>query len=119
MGSLVEELNRVSAENKKLTEMLTVMCESYNALRSQVVDYMSKNCEKELSPPRKRKSESSNVNNDDNNNNNIATNGQSESSSTDEDSSSNKKPREEIIKAKISKVYMRTEANDTSLVIIL
>ncbi|XP_039063918.1 WRKY transcription factor 18-like [Hibiscus syriacus] len=26
-GVLVEELNRVSAENKRLTEMLTVLCE--------------------------------------------------------------------------------------------
>ncbi|KAL4564287.1 hypothetical protein LXL04_028347 [Taraxacum kok-saghyz] len=42
-GELVEELNRVSAENKKLTEMLTVMCENYNALQNHLTDYMSKN----------------------------------------------------------------------------
>ncbi|KAJ9189909.1 hypothetical protein P3X46_001157 [Hevea brasiliensis] len=110
-GALVEELNRVRAENKKLTEMLAVMCENYNALRSQLMDYMSKNPDKELSPSRKRKSESSNNNND----NTIAMNRNSESSSTDEESS--KKPREEVIKSKISKVYMRTEASDTSLVV--
>ncbi|KAH6777999.1 hypothetical protein C2S52_006487 [Perilla frutescens var. hirtella] len=40
-GALMEELNRVSAENKKLTEMLTVMCENYIELRNQVVDYTS------------------------------------------------------------------------------
>jgi hypothetical protein len=86
------------------------MCESYNALRSQLMDYMSKNGEKELlAPSKKRKSESSN-----NNDNNIVMNGHSESSSTDEESS--KKPREEVIKDKISKAYVRTEAGDTSLV---
>ncbi|KAJ9178928.1 hypothetical protein P3X46_010773 [Hevea brasiliensis] len=110
-GALVEELNRVSAENKKLTEMLSVMCENYNALRSQLMDFMSKNQDKELSPSRKRKSESSNNNND----NTIAMNGISESSSTDEESC--KKSREEVIKAKISRAYVRTEANDTSLVV--
>lgn len=53
----------------------------------------------------------------DNNNGNLidATNlGPSESSSSDEDSI--KKPREEHIKPKISRVYSRTEASDTSLV---
>ncbi|KAJ4822838.1 hypothetical protein Tsubulata_026090 [Turnera subulata] len=110
-GALVEELNRVSAENKKLTEMLTVMCENYNALRTQLMDYMSKHGEKELAgPSKKRKSESSN-----NNENSIAVNRNSESSSTDEESS--KKPREEVIKAKISRVYVKTEASDTSLIV--
>lgn len=112
-GALVEELNRVSAENKKLTQMLTVMCENYNTLRSQVMNYMSKNAEKELSPSKKRKCDSSNNIGGDNNVNMLA-NGASESSSTDEDSS--KKPREEKITAKISRVYMKTEASDTGLV---
>ena len=111
-GALVEELKRVSAENKKLTEMLTVMCENYNTLRSQMVEYMNKNqAEKELSPSKKRKSESSN-----NTSTNIIgnNNGNSESSSTDEESF--KKPREEPIKTKIWKSYVKTEASDTSLV---
>lgn len=104
-------MKRVSAENKKLTEMLTVLCENYNALRSQLTDYMSKNLqEKEHTLTRKRKSESSN-----NTNNNVTgIYGNSESSSNDEESC--KKPREEIIKAKISRVYVKTEASDTSLV---
>jgi len=109
-GALVEEMNRVNAENKKLTEMLTVMCENYNALRSQLTEYMSKNSEKEISASRKRKSESSNTNNVN------GVNGNSESSSTDEELPS-KKPREETIKAKISKAYVRTEASDSSLVV--
>ncbi|XP_060974382.1 probable WRKY transcription factor 40 isoform X2 [Cannabis sativa] len=112
-SALVEELNRVSAENKKLTEMLTMMCENYNSLRNQLAEYMNKNpVEKELSPSKKRKSESSN----NNSNNIITTNGNSESSSTDEESC--KKPREEEpIKAKVWKTCVRTEATDTSLIV--
>ncbi|XP_065868651.1 probable WRKY transcription factor 40 [Euphorbia lathyris] len=111
-GALLEELKRVSAENKKLTEMLTVMCENYNALKTQLVDYMNKNRDKEPSPSRKRKSESSNTNT---NNNTIPMTGNSESSSTDEESC--KKPREEVIKAKISRVYVKSEPSDTTLVV--
>ncbi|XP_062089987.1 probable WRKY transcription factor 40 [Humulus lupulus] len=112
-GPLVEELNRVSAENKKLTEMLTMMCENYNSLRNQLAEYMNKNpAEKELSPSKKRKSESSN----NNSNNIIGANGNSESSSTDEESC--KKPREEEpIKTKVWKTCVRTEATDTSLIV--
>ncbi|KAE8689515.1 metal transporter Nramp6-like [Hibiscus syriacus] len=111
-GSLVDELNRVSEGNKKLTHMLTAMCESYNALQSQLVDLMGKNKPEkfELSPTKKRKSESSN--DDDDNKNSIIGNSES---STDEESY--KKPREEIIKAKVSRAYVRTDASDTSLVV--
>ncbi|GKV26965.1 hypothetical protein SLEP1_g36174 [Rubroshorea leprosula] len=110
-AELVEELNRVSEENKKLTEMLRTMCENYNALRSQLMDYMNKNPEKELSPSKKRKSESSN-----NNDQNHGIMGNSESSSTDEESC--KKPRsEEVVKAKISRIAVRTEPSDTSLIV--
>ncbi|CAN0919734.1 Probable WRKY transcription factor 40 [Linum grandiflorum] len=113
-GALVEELNRMSAENKKLTEMLTVMCENYNAMRNQLMDYMSRKEEDKeqnspCSPSRKRKSESSN-----NVPNNI-NNGASESSSTDEESF--KRPREEVIKAKISRVYVKTETSDSGLIV--
>lgn len=112
-GALVEELHRVSAENKKLTEMLTVMGESYNALRSQLLQYMSKNPEKDLSPiSKKRKSESSNNNTSANNILNGINNGNSESSSSDGESC--KKPREETIKAKIYRTCVRTEPSDTT-----
>ncbi|GFQ07653.1 probable WRKY transcription factor 40 [Phtheirospermum japonicum] len=40
----MEELNRVSAENKKLTDMLTMMCENYTELRNQLMEQTSKNC---------------------------------------------------------------------------
>ncbi|KAM1060733.1 hypothetical protein ACFX13_025899 [Malus domestica] len=82
-------------ENKKLTEILTVMGENYNALRTQLLEYMSKNPEKELSPiSKKRKSESShNTTTNSNNIVNEAVNGNSESSFSDGESF--KKSREE------------------------
>nr|WCL15199.1 WRKY8108 [Atractylodes chinensis] len=110
-GALAEELNRVSAENKKLTEMLTVMCENYNALQNHLADYMTKNPAPSDSTnnnsSRKRKPETPLNNNN------------SETSSSDEDSC--KKPRQEQqqqhIKAKISRVCVRTEASDTGLLV--
>ncbi|KAL1563848.1 WRKY protein [Salvia divinorum] len=98
-GALIEELNRVSAENKKLTELLTVMCENYTGLRNQLV----------LEQSRKRKAGSSNKNI------HVLGLGPSESSSSDEESS--KKPREEHIKPMISRVCVGTEASDTSLIV--
>ncbi|GMI81988.1 WRKY DNA-binding protein 40 [Hibiscus trionum] len=113
--NLEEELNRVNAENKKLAETLTAMCEKYNALRNQVMDLMSKSREKEISPSKKRKSENSDNNNNNDKNYNFGIIGNSESSSSDEDSC--KKPREEIIKAKVSRVSVRTEASNTGLIV--
>nr|GMD37376.1 probable WRKY transcription factor 40 [Ipomoea batatas] len=118
-GELMEELNRVSAENRKLSEMLTVVCGNYNALREQVREYMNKqqqqsgsindhNSSQVIMGSRKRKSPSNN------------NNANSESSSSDEDSA--KKPRRELehqhhIKANTSKIYVKTEASDTSLIV--
>ncbi|GAB4850542.1 WRKY transcription factor [Ancistrocladus abbreviatus] len=124
-SALVEELQRVSAENKRLTEMLTVVCENYNALRRQMMDYISNN-----PPPvttatttttsgemsnKKRKAEGSNGSSNNNLNGNAA--GNSESSSSEEDFSYKKPKEESIIKAKISRVYVRTEGSDTSLIV--
>ncbi|KAI3671490.1 hypothetical protein L1987_87228 [Smallanthus sonchifolius] len=113
-GALVEELNRVNTENKKLTEMLTVMCENYNALHKHLADYKSKNTvpapSDSTNNSKKRKPESPN--------NQIINNerGVSESSSSDEDSC--KKPRQEQhIKTKTSRVCYRTEASDTGLLV--
>ncbi|GER48506.1 WRKY DNA-binding protein 40 [Striga asiatica] len=115
--ALMEELNRVSAENKKLTEMLTVVCENYTELRSKLMEYTSNNCavgnannnKNDITSSRKRKAEMierTYVNNV----------GSTDSSSSGEDHSF-KKPKEEIVKAKISRVCVRTEASDTSLIV--
>lgn len=118
-GDLLEELNRVSSENKKLTEMLTVVCENYNALRNQLMEYMStqNGVADDSAGSRKRKAEStSNPNNNNNNNLDVVHGRSSESSSSDEESCC-KKFREEHIKAKVSIVSIKTEASDTSLIV--
>uniref|UniRef100_A0A803MC03 WRKY domain-containing protein n=1 Tax=Chenopodium quinoa TaxID=63459 RepID=A0A803MC03_CHEQI len=113
---LVEELNRVNAENKRLSEMLTVVCENYNDLKRQLVDYMSKtsNSSNDINNNnvnKKRKLDSTNIVKNTNNNNNIV-----ESSSSDEEDSY-EKPKEETIKAKITRVAVRTEASDSTLIL--
>lgn len=123
-GDLLEELNRVSNENKKLTEMLTVVCENYNALRNQMMEYMSTQnsvADDSTAGSRKRKAESitniSNpINNNENNNIDVVHQRSSESSSSDEESCC-KKLREEHIKAKVTIVSMKTDASDTSLIV--
>ncbi|KAJ6697739.1 WRKY TRANSCRIPTION FACTOR 36-RELATED [Salix purpurea] len=108
VGVLVEELNRVSSENKRLTEMLGLLSENYMALQKHLVNLTSENSEKELiTTPvisRKRKAESEDAING----------GNTESISSDEDSS--KRPQENS-KTKISRAYFRTNASDTSLVV--
>ncbi|KAE9584510.1 hypothetical protein Lal_00021806 [Lupinus albus] len=98
------ELKRASAENKKLVEMLSVVCENYNSLKSHLMEYMSKNPEKLTPSSKKRKCESSNKSSKIMRINN----GNSQSSYNDE---------EETIRPKISRVYVRTEASDTSLIV--
>ncbi|CAA2946604.1 probable WRKY transcription factor 40 [Olea europaea subsp. europaea] len=101
-GALVDELNRVSAENKRLTEMLAVVSENYKDLHNKLMENNIKNPGMDnTAASRKRKTE---------------INGSaSESSSSDEESC--KKLREEHIKAKISRVFIRTQASDTSLIV--
>ncbi|KAF9596064.1 hypothetical protein IFM89_007117 [Coptis chinensis] len=86
-GVLAEELHRMNAENKRLSDMLTMMCENYRTLQSHLIELTSQNSSKAPTPPKKRKAES-----DDNSNLNRI-NGSAESSSSDEESS--KKPKNE------------------------
>ncbi|KAK4374700.1 hypothetical protein RND71_005377 [Anisodus tanguticus] len=102
---LLEELNRVSSENKKLTEMLTVVCENYNALRNQLMEYMSSSqngVADDSAGSRKRKAESTSNPNNKNNNLDVVHARSSESSSSDEESCY-KKLKEENIKAKVQR----------------
>ncbi|KAK4774334.1 hypothetical protein SAY86_009269 [Trapa natans] len=115
-AALVVELDRVNAENKKLTEILKVVSENYNVLRSHAMKYMRQDVERlpSISPSRKRKLES--TINEGSNCSTMVTNGASESSWTDEDSP--KKPRGESFTAKISRTYVRTGPSDhTSLIV--
>ncbi|XP_074274243.1 putative WRKY transcription factor 40 [Silene latifolia] len=56
-GNLEEELKRMNTENKKLTQMLTSMCESYNVLQNQLMGLLSPKSKQENEDynPRKRK----------------------------------------------------------------
>ncbi|XP_010532081.1 PREDICTED: probable WRKY transcription factor 40 [Tarenaya hassleriana] len=118
---LMEELNRVSAENKKLAEMLTLMCENYNALKNQLMDYVNKNnaVDRELSPSKKRKSPARDLIDDINGVTSAVYNagGVSDSSSTEPDGLCKKQREETVIKEKVSRVYYKTEVSDRSLVV--
>lgn len=107
----MEELNRISAENKKLTEMLTVLCENYYALQNQYKELVSKNSinEAAAATSKKRKAEC-----EDYTNNMIGFSGNAAESSCS-DGESCKKPKE-CIKAKISRAYVPTNPSDNSLV---
>ncbi|XWS17867.1 hypothetical protein CRYUN_Cryun33cG0105400 [Craigia yunnanensis] len=107
-GVLEEELNRISAENKRLTEMLTLLCEHYNSLQNQFMELVSKNSEIEAATSKKRKVDCEDYTNM------IGFSGNDESSRSDEEAC--KKPKE-CIKAKISRVYVRTNPSDNSLIL--
>ncbi|KAK8475478.1 hypothetical protein V6N11_004968 [Hibiscus sabdariffa] len=110
-GVLVEELARVSAENKKLTEMLTVLCEHYTSLQNQYKELVSKNSETEAAATssKKRKAEC-----EDYSAAMIGFTANAESSCSDENSC--KKPKE-CIKAKVSRACVRTDPSDNSLIV--
>lgn len=57
---MVEELKRLSSENKRLTEKLNHMCDNYTALRKHLSQFSHTKFENELVSPisRKRKAES-------------------------------------------------------------
>lgn len=114
-GALIEELNRASAENKKLKQMLTEVSENYNELRNQFMECTTTTTNNNIkngvdhinyatTPSRKRKAEQWD-------NNNVNADNRSDSSSSDEDSS-----KKRLVKPMISTVRLRTEASDTSLV---
>lgn len=107
----MEELNRINAENKKLTEMLTVLCEHYNALQNQFKELvMTKNNSENIETSKKRKAECEDYTNM------IGFNGNAAESSCSDDQESCKKPKVQCIKAKISRVYVPTNPSDNSLV---
>lgn len=99
-GALMEEYRRVSHENRKLTEMLTLMHDSYSTLQNQLIVLENKTSDGELGASRKRKHEA-----------NIA----AESCSYEEDRIC-KKPKD-IFKPMITKLHFQTDVSDMSLVV--
>ncbi|OMO61573.1 DNA-binding WRKY [Corchorus capsularis] len=118
-GVLMEELNRIIAENKKLTELLTILCENYNSLQSKFVELVNKNSENEAAAAaatlisKKRKAECEDYNNP----NMIGFSGRAESSSSDEESSKIRPKESNNNKAKISRACVRTSPSDNSLIV--
>ncbi|GKV03162.1 hypothetical protein SLEP1_g15516 [Rubroshorea leprosula] len=110
MDALMEEFNQLRAENRKLTEMLTIVCENYTSLQNQFMELKNKNSENEVTTSRKRKGEAA----PDDCANMIGFSGRSESSSSDEESI--KRPKESS-KSSISTVCVRTSPSDTSLIL--
>ncbi|XP_062098087.1 probable WRKY transcription factor 40 isoform X2 [Humulus lupulus] len=116
---LTEELHRMSSENKKLTEMLSIVWKNYNNLQTKVRELMmTKNAgvshahgQNELASltPRKRKAgeEYSNVVNG------LMSN--MECCSSDEEYSYCRLPKE--IKSKVSTIYVQTDSSDKTLLV--
>ncbi|CAH9142746.1 unnamed protein product [Cuscuta epithymum] len=138
----MEELRKLSEENKRLSEVLMVVCENYNALREQVREYVNKQSSNSnggsnssddhhshvVLGSRKRKAESNTHGSKKKKQINQKMDGHnSESSSSEENSAANKSPPSardvdvgphlHPINANSSKVYVKTEASDTSLIV--
>ncbi|KAK2659263.1 hypothetical protein Ddye_005796 [Dipteronia dyeriana] len=105
-GASVEKLNQLMSENRKLTEMLTILFERHNDLQKKYLDLKTVKNNPEnnydlITNSRKRKSDTEDYNRM------IGFNGRtSESSSSDEESC--KKQKENNIRPRVSRVYLRT-----------
>lgn len=110
-GVLVEELNRISTENKKLNEMLAILCKNYNNLQLQYMDLMSKNSENEVAISKKRKAES------EDHCHMIGFNVHATECSTSTDEESCKRPKDNNNKAKVSRVYVRASDSNSTLIV--
>ncbi|KAH0990345.1 hypothetical protein GBA52_001828 [Prunus armeniaca] len=116
---LTEELNRISLENKKLTEMLTALCENYTNLQSHVKELMitkqQSSDQNDLATNfnKKRKPDSE----DYSNMIGLTSPGtNTETSSISDEEYPCKRPKENM-NLKISRVHVRTEASDTRLIV--
>ncbi|XP_051147719.1 probable WRKY transcription factor 40 [Andrographis paniculata] len=106
-GDLMEEIERVRAENKKLAQVLAAMSESYNQLRTKLITTQHDN--KSDAAPRKRKAEAttnSSSKNHRNNNDRYRGGDQSYSSSSDHPG-----------KVKISQIHVRAKASEAGLIV--
>ncbi|XXG58892.1 hypothetical protein AAC387_Pa04g1081 [Persea americana] len=111
-AALKAELKRVARENQKLNEMLNEMKEKFYNLQNQMLDLINQAPDKETAQTRKRKEEDrddtkpSNGKGDSSNH--------VESSSSEEDSG---KKQCKLPKTKISKLSVRTDPSDSSMVV--
>ncbi|KAJ7966262.1 putative WRKY transcription factor [Quillaja saponaria] len=105
---LVEKLQRMSSENRRLTEMLTQICENYNVLQNHLKDLIQKKDDDYQSISRKRKAAESDENNS---MSMINVFGNTECSSSYQESF--KRPMENT-KARVSRAFVQTDASDTT-----
>ncbi|KAI4325224.1 hypothetical protein MLD38_030641 [Melastoma candidum] len=117
-GPLAEELNRVTVENKRLTEMLTLICNNYDVLRTRVLEYTANHSglDASLCPSRKRRREGvASIERYDNHPLGAIKGGASKSSSCEEEHCKRLTlPGEERI---TSTVYVRTGDSDTGFIV--
>lgn len=121
---MVEELKRANEENRKLTEMLAVACKNYDALQAYLMECLNPSRKRRLSPKTGGKTAHHTKNND--KSNAVTSTGVTETCTTGGLDSKSKKPYQEeeqegdgkgAIRVKmISRVCVRTEASDSSLV---
>ncbi|KAK7410215.1 hypothetical protein VNO78_00824 [Psophocarpus tetragonolobus] len=107
---LVQELQRLSSENKRLTETLNQVCDNYAALHKHLSEFRqvkNANSDKETTASLKRKAESENCVNL------FGINSYAECSTVTEEDTF-KRPKHSL-SPKVSKVFVRTDASDTSL----
>ncbi|KAJ7958498.1 putative WRKY transcription factor [Quillaja saponaria] len=95
---LVEDLQRMRSENKKLSEMLTQICQSYIALKTQFSDLMNNKKDSDQES-RKRKA----MGDDQISNMSGIINGNTECSSNYEESC--KRPKENMNKERVSRDF--------------
>ncbi|TKY58051.1 WRKY transcription factor 40 [Spatholobus suberectus] len=110
---LVEELRRLSCENKRLTEMLTHLCENYMALQKQLSQLINKNSEQDPTESRKRKAAESDCCT-----NKLGVRGNVNAESSDITEESFKKYKDFNSSPKVSKVLVKTEASNNSLYVM-
>ncbi|XP_039119746.1 probable WRKY transcription factor 40 [Dioscorea cayenensis subsp. rotundata] len=103
---LEAELSRMSGENKRLSDMLSVMNAKCSSLQGQLLDLMSS-----PSSEKKRKSPSS----DDNSMNKFYSSSSHLESPSSEDTC--KRAIDHVYRAKVYKSYVRRDPSDTSLIV--
>lgn len=106
---LVEELERLSSENKRLTEKLNHMCNNYIALQKHLSQFSQTNFENELVSPISRKRKAENVENCFNRFGYAIA--ESSTITTEEETFKHNN----IISPKVSKVLVQTDASNTGL----
>ncbi|XP_052208865.1 probable WRKY transcription factor 40 isoform X2 [Diospyros lotus] len=110
-GALIEELNRMNTENKKLTETLTSVCESYKVLRGQLMDLMQRDSDEHAAVWRSKKRKAAELGD-----NSDGVCGKNEIISPCSDASYSPK-RPNVIKTNISRISVKTDPSDISLVV--